>query len=140
MPENNSANGRLDSWKEIAEYLKRDVRTAIRWEKHRGLPVHRVPGGKRQAVFAYADQIDAWLSNEGTIDAGQSSMEEKQTTIFAGENSSPKTTQSAVFLRWRTVLIAGSCLLMVGLGGWLMLPSKTTGFRVVSIKQLTDDG
>ena len=30
MPENNSANGRLDSWKEIADYLKRDVRTAIR--------------------------------------------------------------------------------------------------------------
>lgn len=64
MPENHSARGRLDSWKEIADYLKRDVRTAIRWGKERGLPVHRVPGGKRQAVFAYPHEIDAWLGSQ----------------------------------------------------------------------------
>ncbi|HEU5415403.1 MAG TPA: hypothetical protein VFW31_16670 [Candidatus Angelobacter sp.] len=61
MPEDRHSNGRLDSWKEIAAYLNRDVRTVIRWER-KGLPVHRVPGGKRQAVFAYPDEIDAWLS------------------------------------------------------------------------------
>lgn len=61
MSENQSANGRLDSWKEIADYLKRDVRTVIRWEKEKRLPVHRVPGGLRQAVFAYTSEIDAWL-------------------------------------------------------------------------------
>jgi Tol biopolymer transport system component len=63
MPENHSARSRLDSWKEIADYLKRDVRTAIRWEKERRLPVHRVPGGKRQVVFAYPVEIDQWLSS-----------------------------------------------------------------------------
>ena len=57
--------GRLDSWKEIADYLARDVRTVIRWEKDKGLPVHRVPGGKRQAVFAYTSEIDKWLSGLG---------------------------------------------------------------------------
>jgi len=51
-------NKRLDSWKEIAAYLRRDERTAIRWEKDRGLPVRRVPGGKRQVVFAYASELD----------------------------------------------------------------------------------
>lgn len=51
---------RLDSWKEIAEYLGRDVRTAIRWEKERGLPVHRVPGEKG-GVFALREEIEAWL-------------------------------------------------------------------------------
>ncbi len=64
-----SSNGnghtqRLDSWKEIAAYLRRDERTAIRWEKDRGLPVHRVPGGKRKAVFAYPAELDAWLTRE----------------------------------------------------------------------------
>lgn len=54
-------NGRLDSWKAIAAYLGRDVTTVIRWERERGLPVHRVPGGKRQAVFALTSEIDAWL-------------------------------------------------------------------------------
>jgi TolB-like protein/Flp pilus assembly protein TadD len=52
---------RLDSWKEIASYLGREVRTAIRWEKGRGLPVHRIPGGKGGVVFAFADEVDAWL-------------------------------------------------------------------------------
>lgn len=56
-----AARSRLDSWKEIAGYLGRDVRTVIRWEKDKGLPVHRVPGGKRHAVFAYVVEIDAWL-------------------------------------------------------------------------------
>jgi hypothetical protein len=55
---------RLDSWKDIAAYLCRDVRTAIRWEKDKGLPVHRVPGGKRQAVFAYTTELDRWLTQE----------------------------------------------------------------------------
>ena len=52
---------RLDSWKDIAAYLRRDVRTVIRWEQERGLPVHRVPGGKQARVFAYPDELDTWL-------------------------------------------------------------------------------
>ena len=59
---------RLECWIQIASYLKCDVRTARRWEK-RGLPVHRVPGGERSAVFAYRGEIDAWLSGR----AGQPS-------------------------------------------------------------------
>jgi hypothetical protein len=55
---------RLDSWKEIAAYLGRDIRTVLRWEKEKGLPVHRVPGGKRHAVFAYREEIDTWLAGQ----------------------------------------------------------------------------
>ncbi len=54
---------RLDSWKEIAEYLRRDVRTAARWESQ-GLPLHRVPGGKRRSVYAFTHEIDAWLASQ----------------------------------------------------------------------------
>ncbi len=57
-------NERLDSWKEIAAYLKRDERTAMRWAKERGLPVHRLPGPGRSAVFAYAHEVDAWLAGQ----------------------------------------------------------------------------
>jgi hypothetical protein len=45
---------RFDSWKEIAIYLGRDLRTLRRWEKERGLPVHRVPGEGRRAIFAFS--------------------------------------------------------------------------------------
>src|SRR2546427_1723601 len=58
-----AGDDRLDSWKEIAEYLRRDITTVIRWEREKGLPVHRVPGGKRHAVYAYREEIDAWLAN-----------------------------------------------------------------------------
>jgi len=59
-----TANQRLDSWKAIADYIGRDVRTAIRWEKQRGLPVRRIPGSGRQVVFAYPHEIDAWLRGD----------------------------------------------------------------------------
>jgi len=58
---NSPAKGRLDSWKAIADYLGREVRSAQRWERERGLPVYRVPGEGRGVVFAFSDELDAWL-------------------------------------------------------------------------------
>jgi hypothetical protein len=52
---------RLTSWKEIAAFLGRDERTAKRWEASRGLPVRRLPGSGRAAVFAYVHELQAWL-------------------------------------------------------------------------------
>lgn len=66
---------RLDSWKEIAAHLGRDERTVRRWEKEKGLPVHRVPGGERKAVFAYPVEIDAWLHKPDSLN-GVSSLGE----------------------------------------------------------------
>jgi WD40-like Beta Propeller Repeat len=65
-PQSAAANGRLNSWKDIAAYLGRDVRTVIRWQE-KGLPVHRVPGGKRQAVFAYRSEIDDWMHGKTAV-------------------------------------------------------------------------
>jgi tetratricopeptide (TPR) repeat protein len=56
---------RLDSWKEIAAFLERAERTVKRWETERGLPVHRVPGGGRSAVFAYSNELADWLQGQG---------------------------------------------------------------------------
>ena len=53
---------RLDSWKEIAAYLKRDERTVRRWEKE-GLPVRRKTHKKQASVFAYREEIDAWWND-----------------------------------------------------------------------------
>jgi tetratricopeptide (TPR) repeat protein len=60
------ADQRLDSWKEIAAFFGRDERTVRRWEKERGLPAHRVPGGGRGGVFAYTDELSEWL--KGRVD------------------------------------------------------------------------
>src|SRR5215208_3436169 len=56
------AGDRLDSWKEIAAYLKRDISTVQRWEKKEGLPVHRLPHDKVGSMFAFKPELDAWLT------------------------------------------------------------------------------
>jgi TolB-like protein len=59
LPESPS-DDRLDSWKEISAYLKRDVRTLHRWEVEEGLPVHRHLHKKRGSVYAYRSELEAW--------------------------------------------------------------------------------
>src|SRR5512133_186569 len=58
-----SSEGRLDSWKEIAAYLHRDVTTAQRWEKREGMPVHRHLHDKAGSVYAFSSELEAWQKN-----------------------------------------------------------------------------
>jgi hypothetical protein len=51
---------RLDSWKEIAAYLNRDVTTVQRWEKREGMPVHRHLHDRMGSVYAFRADLDAW--------------------------------------------------------------------------------
>src|SRR6266478_5859923 len=51
---------RLDSWKEIAAYLGREVRTVQLWEKNEGLPVHRHQHARLGSVYAFKSELDAW--------------------------------------------------------------------------------
>jgi non-specific serine/threonine protein kinase len=54
---------RLDSWKQIAAYLKRGVRTVRRWEREEDLPVHRHVHRVLGSVYAYKSEIDVWQQN-----------------------------------------------------------------------------
>lgn len=59
QPSQSLSGDRLDSWKEIAAYLKCSERTVRRWEEE-GLPVYRHTHKKRAAVYAYKAELDAW--------------------------------------------------------------------------------
>lgn len=60
---------RIDGWKSIGGHFGRDRTTAMRWAETRGLPVHRVPGGKRASVYAFREELDAWLRTQrGALD------------------------------------------------------------------------
>jgi Tol biopolymer transport system component len=52
--------GRLDSWKEIATYLKRDVTTVQRWERREGLPIHRQLHERQGSVYGFVDELERW--------------------------------------------------------------------------------
>jgi len=62
-PSDRSAEAPLDSWKEIAAHVKRDVSTVQRWEKREGMPVHRHVHDKRGSVYAFSSELDAWLQS-----------------------------------------------------------------------------
>jgi TolB-like protein/Flp pilus assembly protein TadD len=52
---------RLESWKEIAGFLNRDVTTVQRWEKREGMPVHRHLHNSRGSVYALSSELDVWF-------------------------------------------------------------------------------
>ncbi|MGC2183535.1 MAG: tetratricopeptide repeat protein [Terriglobales bacterium] len=54
---------RLDSWKQIAAHLKRDVTTVQRWEKREGMPVHRHLHDRMGSVYAFSSELDAWAQS-----------------------------------------------------------------------------
>jgi len=63
MPERNTPQKTLESWKQIASYLDRSERTVRRWEANEGLPVHRREHEKQDTVFAFKHEIEAWSSS-----------------------------------------------------------------------------
>ncbi|MGD0363697.1 MAG: hypothetical protein ABSC93_22675, partial [Bryobacteraceae bacterium] len=58
-----ASDGQLNSWKEIAAYLNRDVTTVQRWEKREAMPVHRHLHDKRGSVYALVPELDTWLQS-----------------------------------------------------------------------------
>jgi adenylate cyclase len=67
---------RLDSWKDIAAYLKRDVRTVHRWEAEQGLPVRRHLHKKRATVYAYKSELETWWNTRQSRPEGQDEEQE----------------------------------------------------------------
>jgi hypothetical protein len=58
------ASDRMDSWKEIARYVNRDVATCIKWAREYGLPVYHIDkDSPRSRVFAFRSEIDQWFKS-----------------------------------------------------------------------------
>ena len=74
-PNLSSGIDRLDSWKEIAAHLKRDVSTVQRWERKEGLPVHRHRHDKLGSVYAFKTELDVWWNQ------GRQRIESAESTV-----------------------------------------------------------
>ena len=54
----------LGSWKEIAQFLGKGVRTVQRWEHELNLPVHRPSGARKGVVIAFPGELEKWARRQ----------------------------------------------------------------------------
>ena len=162
MSETPGVNDRWDSGKKIAHYVGRNVRTVIRWEQVGGFPVHRIPVGQRQAVFAYRHEIDSWLagsnlaSDESYSDVraangNADSLPENEADLdylppdSGYAEATSRMAGSRTWPRWKAALYAASgfvaAILLAGLiwrFGGAKLPSRSP--QLTDPQQLTFNG
>jgi Tol biopolymer transport system component len=100
---NGPNEGRLDSWKKIAVYLKRDITTVQRWEKREGMPVHRHLHDKMGSVYAFQSELDAWMQ-------GRSAQQPPSATEPSREDPGVSAPGAATIFRssWPALAVAGA--------------------------------
>jgi tetratricopeptide (TPR) repeat protein len=140
---------RLESWKEIAAYLKRDLSTVQRWEKREGLPVHRHQHDERATVFAYKSEIEAWWHNgRSRLEAGNGG-EAKPGTEHGNERSQetgrePEAQSQPLFSRRRRrIWLAGAAVAALAIAAGLFYylkkpPSPPLNFQSRDLVLITN--
>ncbi len=116
---------RLNSWKEIAAYFSRDVRTVRRWESELGLPVHRRQHTRRGIVYAYHAELDAWWTD------GRKRLEKV-----------PERPAEGTRLLLAAMAIAGVLLLAGGYYAWqyFRVNSRLSSLEITRTTRLTSHG
>jgi tetratricopeptide (TPR) repeat protein len=136
------ASGRkLDTWKEIAAFFGRDERTVKRWEKERGLPVHRLPGGRRGTVYAFAEELTGWLRAPHNVQALEQPVPNESEMPFLAEGTVelfPVMPQKWRSRRVYAVGIAAGLVLIAGVGRFLKL-HNVQGRLLPAFSTLADD-
>lgn len=115
---------RLDSWKEIAAYLNRDVTTVQRWEKREGMPVHRHLHGRIGSVYASRAELDVWARSRKIPAAQENQGNANLSNPMA---ASPRPAMRASLTRWKFVLPLAMLFAALVLGAVLWL-QKTEYF------------
>jgi TolB-like protein/Tfp pilus assembly protein PilF len=104
---------RLESWKEIAAYLGREVRTVQLWEKSEALPIHRHQHARQGSVYAFKSELDAWRNARRTSGAGEA----------------PR--------RWGWV-VAAAVLILAGVGFWTWKMRRSEAVTSVVVLPFSD--
>lgn len=107
---------RLDSWKEIAAYLKRDITTVQRWEKREGMPVRRHLHDKLGSVYAFRSELDAWTRSRDRL----LTSEGVETEPASSSSTSPSTPRRVGRSTFGWSLTAGGLLAALAATWWLL--------------------
>jgi Tol biopolymer transport system component len=115
-PSDRPLEDRLDSWKEIAVHLNRDVTTVQRWEKREGMPVHRHQHDRMGSVHASRAELDAWARSRNlspTQGNGNNVPSPSPTAAL------PRSATSTVLTRRLVLPLAAGVVLVIVTGLWL---------------------
>ena len=123
---------RLDSWKEIAGYLNRDVTTVQRWEKREGMPVHRHVHDKRGSVYALPEELDGWIQSR-RLPADE--PEEKPEAEIPPAAPSDHGAMAPGNARLWFALAAVLCICILA-AGWLVIRHRRTAAAEPRIRSL----
>lgn len=113
------SDDRLDSWKKIASYLKRDVSTVQRWERREGMPVHRHLHDRLGSVFAFRSELDAWWQGRRKLLAVEEGEQRARPEPPGDEVPAAQRPR----LRLRIALAAVAALLALGAAAWFVTPA-----------------
>src|ERR1700727_2868998 len=102
---------RLDSWKKIAVYLKRDITTVQRWEKREGMPIHRHLHDRMGSVYAYRADLDAWMRTRNLQAAQNGNGSLPTPSVEPPIPTSPK--------RWPLILTLSAIAVALAIGALL---------------------
>lgn len=136
-PSEKPVEDRLDSWKEIAAYLGRDVTTVQRWEKREAMPVHRHLHDKRGSVYALASELDAWLQGRRRglgEEQGEKEQKPEAPEPSALAEGDPGTGATPWARRW--LVVAAPVLLGVLVGAYVMSRGRTPNAAQPKIRSL----
>jgi Tol biopolymer transport system component len=130
-----SRGARLDSWKEIAAYLRRDVTTVQRWERREGMPVHRHLHDKMGTVYAFAPDLDAWARTRHggqAAEGGERDLDrtDKLSAALGGATAARPPTVRGRLGIW--LVIGVVVLSAAGLTIWLMNRRDTSSQNVLA--------
>jgi Tfp pilus assembly protein PilF len=107
-------NRRLDSWKEIAVFFDRDERTVKRWEKEKGLPVHRLRQNSGARVFAFTDELIPWMNAPECSSPKPSAQEPREVALNTAAVDAPGlSTKRTIGVTTVIAVLAGLCVLLV---------------------------
>jgi len=137
------SHDRLDSWKEIAAYLKRDVTTVQRWEKRERMPVHRHQHDRLGSVYAFGSEIDAWVQSRSLRFERQEKEHTAETPVDTEGDHQPRGTLPIP--RW--LVLTGVTLLAVLVPTYFTIRGharhtaqpRITSLAVLPLKNLSRD-
>jgi TolB-like protein/Flp pilus assembly protein TadD len=133
----------LDSWKEIATYVRRDVSTVQRWEKREGMPVHRHLHDKRGSVYAYGSELDAWLQSR-KLGLEEEAEDEEQKTP---SDTAARVEAAGTLRGHRWLVMSGVAMLALVAVAYIVIRGRTaaatrpkiTSLAVLPLKNLSGD-